>query len=181
MSEGDGESAERTLQGLVLGVLGVVVVGSAVDLWLDGLENWRSAHMLVEVTLMVVSTSVGIMLWRAWRRTSVQLASTKRSLAAEQVERAQWRKRAEGALTGMGQAINEQFDRWELTPSERQVALLLLKGHGHKQIAGQTNRSERTVRQHAVVVYSKSGQAGRAELAAFFLEGIPDPAANALQ
>lgn len=171
----DGEGIqERTLQRLVLGVLGVVVVGSAVDLWLDGPENWRSTHMLVELTLMVVSTTVGIVLWRAWRRASVQLATAQRSLAAEHAEREQWRQRAQSALVGMGQAINEQFDRWGLTPSERQVALLLLKGHGHKQIAGQTNRSERTVRQHAVAVYSKSGQGGRAELAAFFLEGLPE-------
>ena len=173
----DGEGMqERTLQRLVLGVLGVVVAGSAFDLWLDGPENWRSTHMLVEVTLMVVSTTVGITLWRAWRSTAMQLATTRRSLAAEQADREQWRARAEGALIGLGQAINEQFDRWGLTPSERQVALLLLKGHGHKQIAGQTNRSERTVRQHAVAVYSKSGQGGRAELAAFFLEGLPEPA-----
>ncbi len=33
-------------------------------------------------------------------------------------------------------------------------------------------RSERTVRQHAIAVYSKSGLAGRAELAAFFLEDL---------
>ena len=33
-----------------------------------------------------------------------------------------------------------------------------------------------TIRQHAVAVYQKSGLGGRAELAAFFLEGIPTPA-----
>jgi DNA-binding NarL/FixJ family response regulator len=57
------------------------------------------------------------------------------------------------------------------------VALLLLKGYGHKQVAARTDRSERTVRQHAVSVYSKSGQGGRAELAAFFLEGLMLPQA----
>jgi hypothetical protein len=35
-------------------------------------------------------------------------------------------------------------------------------------------RSERTVRQHAVAVYRKAGVAGRAELAAFFLSGLPE-------
>ena len=34
------------------------------------------------------------------------------------------------------------------------------------------DRSERTVRQHAVSVYRKSGLAGRAELSAFFLEDL---------
>ena len=49
----------------------------------------------------------------------------------------------------------------------------LLKGHSHKQIAFETGRSERTVRQHAVAVNQKSGLAGRAELAAFFLDDLP--------
>lgn len=178
MNEGGGEIEERTLQRLVLGVLFVVFLGGAIDLWLDDPEDWRSAHVLIELALMLVSATVGVTLWRAWQRASVQLASTRRTLAAEQALRAQWRQRAESALSGMGQAINEQFDEWGLTPSEREVALLLLKGHGHKQIAGQTNRGERTVRQHAVAVYSKSGQAGRAELAAFFLEGLMLPAAE---
>jgi DNA-binding CsgD family transcriptional regulator len=62
------------------------------------------------------------------------------------------------------------------TLTEQEVALLLLKGHGHKQIAAATGRSERTVRQHAVAVYQKSGLQGRAELAAFFLEDLVVPA-----
>jgi DNA-binding CsgD family transcriptional regulator len=175
MTDREVATDERTLRLLVLAVLTIVVVGGAADLWLDGPEDWRSAHVVIELTLMTVSAVVGVLLWRAWRSASVELASTRRSLAAEQEERAAWRLRAEQALSGMAQAINEQFDAWGLTPSEREVALLLLKGHGHKQIAGQTNRSERTVRQHAVAVYSKSGQGGRAELAAFFLEGLMLP------
>jgi DNA-binding NarL/FixJ family response regulator len=37
-------------------------------------------------------------------------------------------------------------------------------------------RSERTVRQHAIAVYSKAKVAGRAELSAFFLEDLLLPA-----
>ena len=64
---------------------------------------------------------------------------------------------------------------WGLTSTEREIALLMLKGKSHKAIAYETGRSERTVRQHAVAVYQKSGLAGRAELAAFFLEGLALP------
>jgi hypothetical protein len=45
----------------------------------------------------------------------------------------------------------------------------------HKQIAARTGRSERTVRQHAVSVYERSGIGGRAELAAFYLQGLLPP------
>ena len=60
----------------------------------------------------------------------------------------------------------------KLTRAERDVALMLLKGEGHKQAAARLGRSERTVRQHAVEVYRKSGLQGRAELAAFFLQDL---------
>ena len=52
---------------------------------------------------------------------------------------------------------------------------MLLKGYGHKEIAALTGRSERTVRQHAGVVYDKAGLAGRAELAAYFLHDLMLP------
>jgi DNA-binding NarL/FixJ family response regulator len=166
------------LRRLVLVVLGGVVVGGALDLYLDEPERWLSAHVVIEATLMLVSAGVGALLWRAWRSTARELRATEQSLSAARVDQAAWQQRAERALTGLAGAINDQFDVWGLTPSEREIALLLLKGHGHKQIAAQTNRSESTVRQHAVTVYNKSGQQGRSELAAFFLEGLMLPAAT---
>lgn len=169
---------DRRLRLVVLAVLVVIVIGGAVDLYLDGPDDWLSVHVLLEASLMLVSASVGAMLWRAWRRTAQALQSTSRSLSDAQQAQAAWELRAARALTGLSSAIDGQFDIWGLTPSEREVALLMLKGRGHKQIAAQTNRSESTVRQHAVTVYSKSGQQGRAELAAFFLQGLMLPAAS---
>jgi FixJ family two-component response regulator len=112
--------------------------------------------VLVEVTLMVVSLTFSIILWRAWNRTTRQLQRAERAIAASTAERDAWRKSAESALAGFSSAV-DGIEKWGLTPVEREVALLLLKGHGHKQVAAQTGRSERTVRQHAVSVYEKSG------------------------
>jgi DNA-binding CsgD family transcriptional regulator len=79
----------------------------------------------------------------------------------------------------MGHAIDRQFEAWELTPAERDVALLLLKGYSHKAIAKHTSRSPQTVRQHAATVYRKGSLAGRAELSAYFLEDLMLPGADA--
>jgi DNA-binding NarL/FixJ family response regulator len=114
-------------------------------------------------------------LWRGWWQAEASAGALRRTLAERQAERDAWRARAEQVLEGLGKALDEQFGAWQLTPAEREVALLLLKGHGHKQIAAATGRSERTVRQHAVAVYQKSGLQGRAELAAFFLEDLTVP------
>jgi DNA-binding CsgD family transcriptional regulator len=91
---------------------------------------------------------------------------------------AEWRARAEKLLAGLGAEIDRPFDRWSLTPAEREVALLVLKGLSHKEAAALLGRSERTVRQHAAAVDRKSDLAGRAELAAFFLEDLLLPPAG---
>jgi DNA-binding CsgD family transcriptional regulator len=150
-------------------------VGFAVDLLLDAPPTWRSAHVLFELALTALSLSFAAWLWLGWRRTARSLAEASRSLEAHRAERDAWRDSARAALEGLGRAIDAQFATWHLTPAEREVALLILKGHGHKQIAAMTGRSERTVRQHAVAIYEKSGLRGRSELAAFFLDAVPLP------
>jgi DNA-binding CsgD family transcriptional regulator len=90
-----------------------------------------------------------------------------------------WNREAQDVLQGLGEAIDRQFDRWGLSPAEREIALLQLKGLRHKEIAELRQTSERTVRQQALAVYRKSGLNGRSDLAAFFLEDLllPEPAA----
>jgi DNA-binding CsgD family transcriptional regulator len=132
--------------------------------------------VVYEIALIVGALGMVAWLWRGWWRAETSAGALRRTLTERQAERDAWRTRAERALEGLGRAVDEQFGAWQLTPTEREVALLLLKGHGHKQIAAATGRSERTVRQHAVAVYQKSGLQGRAELAAFFLGDLTVPA-----
>lgn len=169
------EREETKLPLIVSAMLLTVAVGGIVDLISDDPENWLSAHVLFELGMIAASLSFVVYLWRGWRRTSRSLEATRRTLEERSAERDAWHEAAHHALEGLSKAINAQFDAWELTPAEREVALGLLKGHSHKQIANLSGRSERTVRQHAVAVYGKSGLTGRAELAAFFLEGLMLP------
>lgn len=76
---------------------------------------------------------------------------------------------------GLGQAIDEQFDRWHLSPAEKEVGLLLLKGLSHKEVAEARAVTEATARQQARAVYKKAGLSGRHDLAAFFLEDLMLP------
>lgn len=179
----DGALGERGLRSILAMVLFVTIVGGGIDLYFDAPEKWWSAHVLYEVTLIGAAVVTSVVLWRGWRSSRRTLDETRRVLVERAAERDAWRANAEAALAGFGQAIDERFTAWDLTPAEREVALLLLKGRSHKQIAYATGRSERTVRQHAVSVYHKSGLNGRAELAAFFLEDIllPETRTSAVQ
>jgi len=164
----------------------IVIAGwGVVDLVLDA-EAWASLHVVMEVTFVVLLLCAVAYLWSGGMRDRRGLRVAERRLEADRADRDEWKARANRLLTGLGAEIDRQFDRWGLTPAEREVGLLVLKGLGHKDAAQLLQRSERTVRQHAAAVYRKSGLAGRAELAAFFLEDLllpptPEPSPGPTQ
>lgn len=111
-------------------------------------------------------------LWRRSRALAVDLSQAALQASQWRAEAERWRQEAHAALAGLGDAIDQQFQRWGLSPAEREVGLLLLKGLSLKEIAELRAVSERTVRQQAQGVYRKAGLEGRADLSAFFLEDL---------
>ena len=109
-------------------------------------------------------------------RLDVELAQAQAEARRSSEDATRWNREAHAVLQGLGAAIDQQFARWGLTPAEREVALLQMKGLRHKAIAELRHTSERTVRQQALAVYRKSGLNGRNDLAAFFLEDLLLPA-----
>ncbi len=154
----------------------VAILGS-IDLAQDKPAARSGAHAALEVALMALSLGTAIFLWMGWRKSDSTLLRVQATLAAHQAERDAWRGKAQGYLQGLGEAIAVQMNEWGLTAAESETALFLLKGFSHKEIGTLTGRSERTVRQHSISVYRKSGLSGRAELSAFFLEDLllPSP------
>ncbi|HEY6000726.1 MAG TPA: LuxR C-terminal-related transcriptional regulator [bacterium] len=160
-------------------LLVAMVVAGAVDLLTDSPRVWQGSHALVETSFILLGAAAAMLLLRGWRDTERSLEGVRAALATRQAERDHWQQLARTALRGLGEAMDQQFDAWALTPAEKETAMFLLKGYSHKEVASLTARSERTVRQHAVSVYRKSGLAGRAELAAFFFEDMLLPAESA--
>lgn len=142
------------------------------DIALDSPEELRPTHLAFEIGLLICSLSVGIWLWQSWRKSEKQLRVSEESLRQSQDLHEQWRQRVALLTEGFNLAVQAQLRDWQLTPSESEVAKYLLRGFSHKDIARFSKRSERTVRQHSVAVYKKANLAGRAELSAFFLEGL---------
>lgn len=164
---------------LILTVLfAIIAAGAVIDLIMDQPETWLGPHVLFELMLVAVSLGATAWLGRNWYRSVRSVDQLELLLEERREERDRWRSSAERLLEGLGRAIDAQFAEWSLTPAEREAAVMMLKGYSHKRIAKQTGRSERTVRQHAVAVYRKSGLSGRSELAAYFLEDLPLPGAG---
>jgi DNA-binding CsgD family transcriptional regulator len=170
----DREQA-RNFRILLAAALTLIIVGGTIDLILDQPSTWLSFHVIFEVGMVVSGLVMATALWMGWRNAEAQAGELRASLAMRNAERDAWRSRAQVVLEGLGAAVQEQLIEWDLTRAEREVALLLLKGYSHKAIARTTGRNDQTARQHASSVYQKSGLAGRAELAAYFLEGLELP------
>jgi DNA-binding CsgD family transcriptional regulator len=153
-------------------LLGGTAAAGIIDLLLDRASSPSAFHLLFEVVFVMACLGSVVYLWAGWMQARRSLASVEKALSVQRADRDAWREKSRKLLRGLGEEISRQFEEWGLTPAEREVALLLLKGYGHKEIASLLERSERTVRQHAVAAYRKSGLSGRAELSAFFLEDL---------
>lgn len=163
------------MSSILLVALAAIIIGGTVDLMLDQPERWLSFHVVFEILLIAGALLMVTTLWIGWWRAERATGELRALLEESSEERDRWRSSAEHALRGLGQAMREQFDAWGLTPAERDVALMLLKGYPHKIIGKLTQRSAQTVRQHAAAVYGKAGLSGRAELSAFFLADLMLP------
>lgn len=151
---------------LIIAVLiGVDVVG-------DYHSGTRVLHLAVELFVMALALAGVAVLWRLMRAAQARAEFLSADLEAARAEARRFSEEARDALRGLGEAIDRQFQRWELTAAEREVGLLLLKGLTHREIGELRKTSEATVRQQALALYRKAGLRGRTELSAFFLEDL---------
>lgn len=68
--------------------------------------------------------------------------------------------------------LEEHFDLWALTPSERDVALLSVKGLSIAEIAKARQTKEGTIKAQCNAIYSKAGVSGRQQLLSLFIEEL---------
>ena len=166
----------RTRLWAVVAVIGGVALFIGLEL-IDEPDMTLGQLLLELVSIVpVVMTSVGVaLLFRVAKQQRDEHLQVIRDLELARIQGQRWRADARSLLDGLGAAIDVQFSRWNLTEAEREVALLLLKGLSTKEIAQVRAASERTVREQARAVYTKSALTGRAALSAFFLEDLLAP------
>jgi DNA-binding CsgD family transcriptional regulator len=111
------------------------------------------------VAVLVLSVSV-ILTSREIRRVLIRQRRIEQQLKA-----------ASGAFLEL---VEASFDAWSLTPSERDVALLAIKGLSIAEIAQLRNTKEGTVKAQCNAIYGKAGVTGRPQLLSLFIEELMD-------
>lgn len=166
----ESRNKERIFTIIALTIVAVLTIADLVE---DRMEGASLPHLLTEGFVVLAAVTGALYLMRKVLRKS---RATNRELYADMLsargDAQKWRREASSLLQGLGVAIDEQFENWNLTEAEKEVGLLLLKGLSHKEIAEVRSTSEKTVRQQAASLYSKGNLEGRAQLSAFFLEDL---------
>jgi DNA-binding CsgD family transcriptional regulator len=141
---------------LLIQALGTVFfVGDVIG---DLRKDPTSFHFIFEA-LVTAALVLGILFGIFALRRTVELLRAQE--AALEVAR--------GALA---EVIEAQFLRWSLTPAERDVGFLALKGLDVSDIAELRGAAQGTVRAQLTRIYSKADVSGRAQFAAFFVEDL---------
>jgi len=156
---------------IFMALLAAVIIGGAADVVYDYSQGAGLPHMVVEVIVifasiaMIVVLSLGILRQnRSNRRLREELASL-----AEQADAARRSPSVAAARHEFAETIQQQFEEWGLTQTEKEVALLLIKGLSFKEIAAVRDTLEKTVRQQASSIYRKAGVSGRHAFSAWFI------------
>lgn len=156
-------------ESLIIFVLSIVILINLYDLWLDISHNAADWHLFVEIFLIFISTITLLWLALSLRLQRRELAQLKQEINQKSrvVSSA---PKVQAIRHQLSEVIQEQFTDWQLTVSEQEVALFLLKGLSFKEISAVRNTLEKTVRQQASTIYKKAGLSGRHEFSAWFIE-----------
>lgn len=140
-----------------------------------GRATFDAAGIAIELSESLgLTVTIAAIAWLTFQIHEIRRdrAALTRELVQSRAENKKWRENAKAQMEGVRLAIDAQFDAWQFTPAEKEIAGLILKGCSHKQIADLRRSSDSTVRQQAQAIYRKSGLENRSELAAYFLDAI---------
>jgi len=155
---------------IVAGILLMIMVLNFFDVLTDislGVPTW---HIVEESLIVLVSGVVALFLIFDIRKLTKHVNHLKERLEDSDIKLKGITDEMIIARTKYSEVIHDQFEQWQLTKSEQEVSMLLLKGLSFKEISAVRETKEKTVRQQASTIYSKASVEGRHDFAAWFLE-----------
>ena len=119
--------------------------------------NWI-VHEIISLAAMAGFVLGAVLIWLGYRVMVQRHDDMERNL-----------KVAQGEFFAM---LNEQFDRWELSEAERDVALLTVKGLSVREIADMRNTSEGTIKSQNNSIYKKANVRTRTQLVGTLIDEL---------
>lgn len=161
----------------------VILVGTSIfalaDILLDIKERVPFDHLVHEAALWMFSMIGAFYQFKIIKWQNKEMAGFQQQISdLDQVnlrlkkEQENFEKKISHLSNEFLSNIDEQFNQWQFSRGEKEIALLLIKGLSMKEIATIRGSNENTVRQQSSQIYKKSSLHGRMELSAFFLDDL---------
>lgn len=168
---GRAKGGQSRLERLMLWVAAIQLAcaaGFALDLYLEFPDprDWlhlgpgEATHLVSEGALMILLL------------TGFSLARS--ALRQVQRERDTARRDLRSLRGDFDTILHRQFEIWQLTPAQRDVALLTLRGATIADVAGMRNCAEGTVKAHLSAIFRAAGVRTRSELLGHFMDEFLD-------
>lgn len=150
-----------------------IFIISAVDISHDFKDfGQMNTHIWVEMFMGFLSLIAFSVILLSIRQQGKNLETINQDLSLVQRELEASNHKIQKLAEEFSLMVLAQFDEWQLTETEKEVGLLLLKGLSTGEIADIRETKEKTVRQQASNLYRKAKLAGRHELSAYFFEDL---------
>ena len=156
-------------------------VGLFIVALVDIILDWQSVggwniHIVIEMVFGVFSLAIfsGLILFYLKQKQEYEAnrEELQKSLDKAYEDLSESHQKNKKLMGDFSKILQEQFDTWQLTKSEKEVALLLIKGLSLDEIADVRETKEKTVRQQASNLYKKANLSGRHELVGYFFEDL---------
>ncbi|MBC86827.1 MAG: hypothetical protein CL677_06565 [Bdellovibrionaceae bacterium] len=157
---------------LVILLLLLISILTGLDLVKDFSEGVSMSHVLIE-TVIIALCSVGVIIFT--RKIQLQKKAISGLLNQAREDLQFWKEKSGKFIQGLSEEVDRQFSQWGLSKSEKEIALMLIKGFSTREIAMFRKTAEKTVRVQTSSIYKKAKVNNRNELTAFFLEDLLMP------
>lgn len=147
---------------------GLITVDVAIELK----HKLSFEHIIVELLIFLTSLTGMVSLVYKFQIERKEKHDLLDRLNIVNKEMDDWKAKVAKVSKDFFAAIDEQMEKWGLSKSEKDIAVLLVKGMSTKDIAELRGVTEKTIRTHATSIYRKSNLNTRYELASYFIEGL---------
>ena len=156
----------------IIVTLSIVIIINTTDFIKDIHQGDEWLHIILEIITVCLSIWGIIMTFRMIHSRSEEIKALHEKVEATENNLELLHSKLKEIGKEYSKYLHKQFEAWKLTPSEQEVALILLKGLSFKEIADVRKTKEKTVRQQASNIYHKAKVSSRHEFAAWFFEDM---------
>lgn len=157
---------------LLIGIFALVVVDITVEILRESSFLEVFSKLLLQTGILGLIAYTTHLVWMKFAQQQIEKKIIEQNLAEAKQEAKVWEMRSKEFTKEFRQYIQSEFTNWQLSKSEKEIALLILQGKSSKEMAKFRFTSERTIRNQCRSIYEKSSFSGKNEFMAYFLERI---------